>query len=187
MDRREYEHQAYEELTDGLEKTSADDARVFLSSGGFPRTAPEPGTTAYRITVEDLKTRFASCAWRDPLDPDMALRQVEDTAAAEWQQEISSQAAQRNQILDAGRDAPAALVKSSETMADLLARSWISDHLARWQDYWSAGGIGWIGESPVELQVPAATGMCLDAEGGGKTDGTPVQIYTCNKTAPSNG
>ncbi|MDX3456185.1 hypothetical protein PV396_30310 [Streptomyces sp. ME02-8801-2C] len=35
----------------------ADDARIFLSSGGFPRTAPAPDTPEFRIAVEDLKTR----------------------------------------------------------------------------------------------------------------------------------
>lgn len=34
----------------------ADDARIFLASGGFPRTAPQPGTPEYRIAVEDVKS-----------------------------------------------------------------------------------------------------------------------------------
>jgi hypothetical protein len=51
----------------------ADDARLFLSSGGFPHTAPQPGTPEYRIAVEDVKSRFAACGWRDPVDPDGVL------------------------------------------------------------------------------------------------------------------
>ncbi|AYG83316.1 hypothetical protein DWB77_05512 [Streptomyces hundungensis] len=51
----------------------ADDARLFLAAGGFPRTAPQPGTPEYRIAVEDVKSRFVSCAWRDPLDPNQVL------------------------------------------------------------------------------------------------------------------
>ncbi|MGV9567088.1 ricin-type beta-trefoil lectin domain protein [Streptomyces sp. NPDC003480] len=163
-----------------VEHAGADNARIFLASGGWPRTAPEPGSAEYRIAVEDLKTRFAACAWRDPIDPNKTLRQAEDAAAQEWQQEIASQATQRNQILNASRDATAALAKGAETMADLLGQSWIADHLARWQDYWSAGGFGWIGDGQLEIQVPGAAGKCLDVAGGGKTNGTPVQIYTCN-------
>ncbi|MFF4564560.1 hypothetical protein [Streptomyces sp. NPDC001435] len=87
----------------------ADDARIFLSSGGFPRTAPQPGTPEYRIAVEDVKSRFAACGWRDPLDPDNVLGDITATAAGEWQQEIASQATQRNQILDANKTAVDAL------------------------------------------------------------------------------
>ncbi|MER5600568.1 RICIN domain-containing protein, partial [Streptomyces sp. NPDC002265] len=162
------------------ERAGADNARIFLAAGGWPRTAPEPDSTEYRIAVEDLKTRFATCAWRDPIDPNKTLRTAEDTAAQEWQQEIASQAGQRNQILDADRDATTALAKGAEAMGDLLGQSWIADHLTRWQDYWSAGGIGWIGDAPLEIQVPGASGKCLDVQGAGKTNGTPVQIYTCN-------
>ncbi|CAL9465700.1 hypothetical protein SUDANB126_02748 [Streptomyces sp. enrichment culture] len=178
--RQYYERQAFERLAEGSSRVSADDARIFLASGGFPRTAPQPGTVEYRVAVEDMKTRFASCAWQDPIDPNKALRQVEDVAAQEWQQEIASQAAPRNQILDANRTATTALAKASESMADLLGQSWGADRLARWQDYWSAGGVGWIGDSHVTIEVPGAKGNCLDVAGGGKTNGTAVQIYPCN-------
>ncbi|MFG2944881.1 RICIN domain-containing protein [Streptomyces adustus] len=162
------------------ERAGADNARIFLAAGGWPRTAPEPDSAEYRIAVEDLKTRFTTCAWRDPIDPNKTLRTAEDTAAQEWQQEIASQATRRNQILDANRGATAALTKGAETMGDLLGQSWIADHLARWQDYWSPGGLGYIGDAKMEIQVPAASGKCLDVQGAGKTNGTPVQIYTCN-------
>lgn len=183
-DRQIYEHQAYQKLTDG--GASADDARLFLASGGWARTAPEPGSAEFRITVEDLKTRFASCAWRDPLDPNKTLRAAEDVAAQEWQQEIAAQAVQRDQILTAGRDATAALATGTETMADLLGQSWIADRLTRWQDYWSPGGIGWIGDAPAVIQVEAAKGKCLDVANAGKSDGTPVQLTTCNKSVAQN-
>lgn len=180
-DRQVAEHGAFEHLTDwSLEKTGADNARIFLASGGFPRTAPQPGTAEHRIAVEDLKTRFASCAWRDPMDPNRVLRDISTTAAAEWQQEIASQQLQRNQILTANKDATASLATGAKVLGGLLGHSWVADHLARWQDYWSAGGVGWIGDSYVTLEVPGAKGMCLDVQGGGKTNGTPVQIYTCN-------
>ncbi|WTB13927.1 RICIN domain-containing protein [Streptomyces sp. NBC_00829] len=163
-----------------LEPAGADNARLFLASGGFPRTAPQPGTAEHRIAVEDLKTRFASCAWRDPIDPDKALGDISATAAKEWQQEIVSQQAQRNQLLTANKDATKSLAAGAKTLGDLLGHSWVADHLARWQDYWSPGGVGWIGDSHVTIEVPGAKGMCLDVAGGGKTNGTPVQVYTCN-------
>ncbi|MFF9088818.1 RICIN domain-containing protein [Streptomyces sp. NPDC014991] len=158
----------------------ADDARIFLTSGGFPRTAPQPGTPEYRIAVEDVKTRFATCAWRDPLDPDRVLGDITTTAAGEWQQEVSSQAAQRNQTVDANKSAVDALSKGAKALSDMLGHSWVADHLTRWQDYWSPGGIGYIGDAPLVIQVEGAKGKCLDVQGGGKTNGTPVQIYTCN-------
>ncbi|MFF4043853.1 RICIN domain-containing protein [Streptomyces sp. NPDC001816] len=175
------EHNAFEWMH-GFSNANmgADDARIFLSSGGFPRTAPQPGTPEYRIAVEDLKTRFASCAWRDPLDPDRVLDDVTATAAGEWQQEISSQATQRNQIVNANKDATDALAKGAKALSDMLGQSWVADHITRWQDYWSAGGIGYIGDAPLVIQVPGAAGKCLDVQGAGKTNGTPVQVYTCN-------
>ncbi|MFF3518744.1 RICIN domain-containing protein [Streptomyces sp. NPDC002573] len=166
-----------------IEPTGADNARLFLSSGGFPRTAPEPGSLEFRLAVEDLKTRFASCAWRTPVDPDKALGKEVAAASAEWQQEVASQAGQRNQILDANRDATKALAAGAKALGEMLGQSWIADHLTRWQEYWAPGGIGWIGESPAVIQVEAAQGKCLDVQGGGKTNGTAVQIYTCNGSA----
>ncbi|WP_333774483.1 ricin-type beta-trefoil lectin domain protein [Streptomyces sp. IBSBF 3136] len=161
----------------------ADDARLFLSSGGFPRSAPRPGTPEYRIAVEDVKSRFAACGWRDPLDPDDVLGDVTATAAGEWQQEVASQATQRNQILDANENAVNALSKGAKALSDMLGHSWVADHLTRWQDYWLPGGLGWVGDSPTVIEVHAAKGKCLDVQGGKKDNGTPVQVYTCNGSA----
>ncbi|MFJ3303528.1 ricin-type beta-trefoil lectin domain protein [Streptomyces sp. NPDC086549] len=161
----------------------ADDARIFLSSGGFPRTAPQPGTPEYRIAVEDVKSRFAACGWRDPLDPDNVLGDITSTAAGEWQQEVASQAAQRNQIIDANENAVSALSKGAKALSDMLGHSWVADHLARWQDYWAPGGLGWVGDSPTVIEVHAAKDKCLDVQGGKKDNGTPVQVYTCNGSA----
>ncbi|MEV6117648.1 RICIN domain-containing protein [Streptomyces sp. NPDC052109] len=178
------EHNAFQWMHGGpATNAGADDARIFLSSGGFPRTAPQPGTPEYRIAVEDVKSRFAACGWRDPLDPDDVLGDVTSTAANEWQQEVSSQATQRNQILDANKTAVDALTKGAKALSDMLGHSWVADHLTRWQDYWSPGGIGWIGDSSLTMKVEAAQGKCLDVQGGGTADGTPVQIYTCNNSA----
>ncbi|WP_455567941.1 ricin-type beta-trefoil lectin domain protein [Streptomyces cellulosae] len=161
----------------------ADDARIFLSSGGFPRTAPAPDTPEFRVAVEDLKARFASCAWHAPIDPNQVLGKEVAQASAEWQQEIASQVTQRQQILAANATATKALRDGTFTMGQVLGQSWLADFSTRWQDYWSAGGLGWIGDSYVTIQVPGAAGSCLDVAGGGKTNGTPVQIYTCNNGA----
>ncbi|MFD3615212.1 ricin-type beta-trefoil lectin domain protein [Streptomyces sp. NPDC058676] len=178
------EHQAWDGLVNwSLEPTGADNARVFLGSGGFPRTAPEPGSVEHRIAVEDLKTRFASCAWRGPVDPNKVLGKEVADASAEWQQEISSQATQRNQILTANVGATKALATGSKALGEMLGHSWIADRLARWQDYWSAGGPGWIGDSPMAIHAHGAADKCLEVGASGKTNGLPVQIYTCNGSA----
>ncbi|MER5599075.1 RICIN domain-containing protein [Streptomyces sp. NPDC002265] len=182
---RDYEeHRAWDSLVNwSLEPTGADNARIFLSSGGFPRTAPEPGSVEYRMAVEDLKTRFASCAWRTPADPNKVLGKEVAAASGEWQQEIAAQAAQRNQILNANRDSTKSLAAGASALGEMLGQSWIADHLTRWQDYWSAGGVGWIGDSPMIIHAHGATDKCLEVGGGKKDNGTPVQIYTCNGSA----
>ncbi|WP_329202708.1 RICIN domain-containing protein [Streptomyces sp. NBC_01435] len=180
---------AYKYLTNGsLEPTGADNARLFLSSGGFPNKAPVPGTAEHRIAVEDLKSRFAACAWRDPIDPEKVLGEVSATAAAEWQQEISSQATKRNDILAANKNAVQALAVASESMGKMLGHSWVADHITRWQDYWSSGGIGWIGTSPMAVKIPGATfpgatGKCLGVQGSGTANGTPVEVVACSTAA----
>ncbi|GGK51233.1 hypothetical protein GCM10010094_09330 [Streptomyces flaveus] len=175
------EHRAWDGLVNwSMEPTGADNARIFLASGGFPRTAAEPGSVEHRIAVEDLKARFASCAWRGPVDPSKILgKQVAD-ATGEWQQEISAQAAQRNRILSANVGATKALATGSKALGEMLGQSWVADRLARWQDYWSAGGPGWIGDSPMVIHAHGAADKCLEVGGGKKDNGTPVQIYTCN-------
>ncbi|MFD7877470.1 ricin-type beta-trefoil lectin domain protein, partial [Streptomyces sp. NPDC059766] len=164
-------------------RSYADDSRLFLASGGFPRTATQPGTAEFRLAVEDLKTRFASCAWRTPVDPNTVLGKEVAAASAEWQQEIASQVTQRQQILTANSQAVKALQDGSFALGEILGQAWIADYTTRWQDYWSAGGVGWIGDSPMVIHAHGATDKCLEAQGGKTADGTPVQIYTCNSTA----
>ncbi len=161
----------------------ADDARIFLASGGFPRTAPAPGTPEFRIAVEELKARFASCAWHAPIDPNRVLGKEVAQASAEWQQEIAAQATQRQQILTSGLSATNALRDGTYTLGQVLGQSWLADYATRWQDYWSAGGLGWIGDSPVTIEVPGAKGNCLKVKGGVKTNGTPVHLFTCDAGA----
>ncbi|MEW1774233.1 RNase A-like domain-containing protein [Streptomyces sp. NPDC086777] len=177
------EHQAFEQLVSDYNGTGADDARMFLSSGGFPRTAAEPGSLEFRIAVEDLKSRFAACAWRNPIDPNKVLGQEVATASAEWQQELAAQATQRNQILDANTSATKALTTTAQALGEMLGQSWIADHLARWQDYWSAGGAGWIGDSPMAIHVHGSSDKCLEVGGNSTANAAIVQIYTCNGNA----
>ncbi|MFJ8489650.1 RICIN domain-containing protein [Streptomyces sp. NPDC094038] len=177
------EHEAFEKLVSDYYGTGADDARMFLSSGGFPRTAAEPGSLEFRIAVEDLKSRFAACAWRNPIDPNKVLGQEVATASAEWQQELAAQATQRNQILDANTSATKALTTTAQALGEMLGQSWIADHLARWQDYWSAGGAGWIGDSPMAIHVHGSSDKCLEVGGNSTANAAIVQIYTCNGNA----
>ncbi|MFG2143633.1 RICIN domain-containing protein [Streptomyces sp. NPDC048696] len=157
-----------------------DDARIFLSSGGFPTTAPAPDTPEFRIAVEDFKARFATCAWHDPIDPNRALGKEVAQASSEWQQEIASQAAQRQQILGASSTAAKALQDGTFALGKLLGQSWVADYSTRWLDYSTEGGLGWIGDASNVIKVVAAGGKCLDVAGGGKDNGTPVQIWNCN-------
>ncbi|MFD3660549.1 RICIN domain-containing protein [Streptomyces sp. NPDC058659] len=175
------EHEGFKWLKEAtFEPTGADNARLFLASGGFPRKAPVPGSAEFRIAVEDMKTRYSTCAWRDAIDPNKVLGPVADTAAAEWQQEITSQAAQRNQVVDASENATKALATGARALGQMLGHSWVADHLTRWQDFWSAGGVGWIGDVESTIELKAAPGKCLESQGGGTANGTPVQVYTCN-------
>ncbi|MGW3123154.1 RICIN domain-containing protein [Streptomyces sp. NPDC001107] len=161
----------------------ADDARIFLSSGGFPRTAPAPDSTEFRIAVEDLKARFGTCAWHDPIDPDRVLGKEVAQASAEWQQEIASQATQRQQILAANVAATKALQDGTFTLGNVLGQSWIADYSTRWLDYYTEGGLNWIGDAPLQIQVPGAAGKCLEVQGSAKTNGSPVQINSCNSSS----
>ncbi|MET8729036.1 nucleic acid/nucleotide deaminase domain-containing protein [Streptomyces sp. CACIS-1.16CA] len=173
-------NEAYEHLLgDSSEPMGADNARLFLSSGGFANKAPAPGTAEHRVAVEDLKSRFAACAWRDPMDPQKVLSEVAATAATEWQQEIGSQAVKRNDILTANKNAVQALTKASESMGRMLGHAWVADHITRWQDYWSSGGIGWVGSSPMNVRIPGTFGKCLGTVGSSTANGTGVGGINC--------
>jgi hypothetical protein len=63
---------------------SADDARRFLQYGGFPKTAPAAGSPEFRIEVEAVKARWASCDITNPVDPYRVLTEVVATARTEW-------------------------------------------------------------------------------------------------------
>ncbi|MFK4109375.1 virulence factor [Streptomyces sp. NPDC002176] len=114
----------------------ADDARIFLQNGGFPTTAPDPASMEYRVDVEGLKARFASCTTHNPPDPHHVLTSELITASAEWQQEIDGQRTQRDTILGEEAQASADLQIATQALGEALGQSMIASRLADWQAYW---------------------------------------------------
>ncbi|MCX4971328.1 polymorphic toxin-type HINT domain-containing protein [Streptomyces sp. NBC_00620] len=115
----------------------ADDARLFLQYGGFPTTAPDPDSMEFRIDVENLKARFASCAYTNPPDPHEVLGTELAVAATEWQDELAGQKSQRDAIIKAETQANADLSMASQALGEALAQSLIADRLTDWQAYWT--------------------------------------------------
>ncbi|MFF4157442.1 polymorphic toxin-type HINT domain-containing protein [Streptomyces sp. NPDC001678] len=114
----------------------ADDARIFLQNGGFPTSAPDPSSMEFRIDVENLKARFASCVSHNPPDPHNVLGTELTTASLEWQAELSSQKAQRGIILRAEAEANADLIVASQALGEALGQSMIASRLSHWMAYW---------------------------------------------------
>lgn len=128
----------------GSDPMYADDARIFLQNGGFPTSAPAPGSMEFRIDVEQLKARFASCATRNPLDPHKVLGAEAAVAAQEWQAEIAGQRSQRDAILGAEQAAAKDLQIAAQAMAEALGQSMIANRLTDWEAHF--------------LKVPEGTG-----------------------------
>ncbi|MEW2522275.1 hypothetical protein [Actinacidiphila alni] len=114
----------------------ADDARIFLQNGGFPTTAPAPDTMEFRLDVEALKARFASCSTENPPDPHHVLGAELVTASTEWQAEINGQKTQRDTILGAEAAANADLQVATQALGEALGQSTIASRLTDWQTYW---------------------------------------------------
>ncbi|MEV6597095.1 ricin-type beta-trefoil lectin domain protein [Actinoplanes sp. NPDC051346] len=113
---------------------SADDVRRFIQYDGWPTVAPEPGTPEFRVEVEAIKTRWAQGDPTNPLDPDDVLLDVLETAWAEWQAELNSQAQPRADILAAEMQALEAMRASAETMHDGLDYAWTARGILWAQD-----------------------------------------------------
>ena len=160
----------------------ADDIREFLQYGGFPHAAPAAGSVDYRMEVEALKLRYASCDTDNPLDPDHMLASVVRTAGAEWQAELDSQATQRAAIVAAEVKAYNDLQTAANAMAESVGQAWIAGQLTKWQSYWSPGGPGTAGSGPITVKLKSATSMCLDNTGGVSTDGNKIEAYACSST-----
>ncbi|MFJ8492024.1 polymorphic toxin type 27 domain-containing protein [Streptomyces sp. NPDC094038] len=115
----------------------ADDARLFLQYGGFPTVAPTADSMEFRIDVENLKARFASCAYSSPPDPHQVLGEEIATAHTEWLAEIDGQRTKRDAILRAEVQANADLSAASQALGEALAQSLIANRLTDWQAYWT--------------------------------------------------
>ncbi|MFG1705306.1 polymorphic toxin type 27 domain-containing protein [Nonomuraea sp. M3C6] len=126
---------AWEDMT-FMHPMYADDARAFLAAGGFPASAPDPDSMEFRIDVENLKSRYASCTTDNPPDPRKVLTAEFATASAEWQQEVDGQRAQRDTILKEEAQAAADLQVASQALGEALGQSTIAVRLADWQAYW---------------------------------------------------
>ncbi|GAA3343972.1 hypothetical protein GCM10020358_45280 [Amorphoplanes nipponensis] len=113
---------------------SADDVRRFIQYDGWPTVAPESGTPEFRVEVEALKTRWAQGDSTNPIDPEEVLLDVEETAWAEWQAELNTQAQPRAEILAAEMQALDALRASAETMHDGLDYAWTARGILWAQD-----------------------------------------------------
>ncbi|MFK0230286.1 polymorphic toxin-type HINT domain-containing protein [Streptomyces sp. NPDC090303] len=115
----------------------ADDIRLVLQYGGFPTSAPDPDSTEFRIDVENLKARFASCTSHNPPDPHGVLGAEVAVASVEWQNELRGQRLQRDTILAAEAQANKALQTATQAMGEALGQSMIASRLSAWRAYWT--------------------------------------------------
>ncbi|MFG2980792.1 polymorphic toxin-type HINT domain-containing protein [Streptomyces sp. NPDC048258] len=152
-DRKEWEwHMA------GSTPMYADDARIFLQNGGFPTKAPDLDSMEFRIDVEQLKARFASCATRNPIDPHKVLNAEVAVAAQEWQTEIAGQNTQRDIILGAEQAASKDLQIAAQAMAEALGQSMIASRLTDWEAHFLKVPAG-SGRPPASEFTKARTGI----------------------------
>ncbi|MEW1845838.1 hypothetical protein AB0392_48480, partial [Nonomuraea angiospora] len=140
--------QAWKDLT-ADHPMYADDARAFLERGGFPTGAPDPDSMEFRVDVENLKARYASCTTANPPDPHGVLGAEFAMASAEWRQEVDGQRAQRDTILKEEAEAAADLQVASQALGEALGQSIIASRLTEWQAYW-------LKQSPDDLSYPSA-------------------------------
>ncbi|MFF9688810.1 hypothetical protein [Streptomyces sp. NPDC014623] len=112
---------------------SADDARMFLQFGGFPKTAPVPGTVEHRTEIESLKVRWSNCDFENPADPYRVMGEVVETARTEWQAELDAQAPYRNTIVAAEAAAYDDLWNASFAMVEAVGQAWVAEEVLAWQ------------------------------------------------------
>ncbi|MGW4689928.1 polymorphic toxin-type HINT domain-containing protein [Streptomyces sp. NPDC004244] len=136
----------------------ADDARIFLQNGGFPVSAPAPDSMEFRIDVEQLKARFASCATSNPVDPHKVLTAEVAVASQEWQSEITGQRTQRDTILGAEQAASKDLQIAAQAMAEALGQSMIASRLTDWEAHFLKVPAG-SGRPPASEFTKARTGI----------------------------
>ncbi|MFH8586500.1 hypothetical protein ACH4GP_19180 [Streptomyces celluloflavus] len=120
-------------MTDLATNMSADDARLFLQYGGFPKKAPEADSVEFRTETEALKIRWANCDPENPADPYRVLTDVVATARSEWQAELSGQAKFRNDIVAAEAQAYDDMWNASTAMVEAVGQAWIAEQILEWQ------------------------------------------------------
>jgi hypothetical protein len=160
----------------------ADDARIVLESGGFARSAPAPGSVEFRVAVEQLKSRFASCGSDDPQDPNGVLGAEVQAADAEWHAEIAGQKTQRAALYAASAKTEAALSAGSEALGRVLLAAEQANLLTYYNAYWLPGGPGVVGTGPITFKLSGATSLCLNNKGNTSTNGAAIEAYACSST-----
>src|SRR5882757_1627949 len=124
---------------------SADDIREFLQYGGFPKTAPTPGSAEFRMEVEALKVRYSSCDSMNPMDPNQVLGAMVATANAEWESEYASQASQRATLVAAELQASKDLKSATDAMIEAVGQAAVVSNLLDWQRQHSPTDPGYPG------------------------------------------
>lgn len=124
---------------------SANEVARFLRFGGYPTTAPTPGSPEFRMEVESVKIAWADC---DPSDPDGTvqpgswfgepgpLAEVTTTAKREWNAELAAQAAPRNAIVNAEIQTMKDVRTASDAMIETQGQAWLAGQLLNWQKLW---------------------------------------------------
>jgi hypothetical protein len=116
-----------------LKPVTADDARRFLQYGGYPTVAPVKGTPEFRVAVEEIKARWASCDITNPADPYGVLTEVVATAQAEWNAERDAQSADRTAIVNAHIAAWDDMRQANEAMIESVGQAWVAERALAWQ------------------------------------------------------
>ncbi|MFM9613488.1 hypothetical protein [Streptomyces niveiscabiei] len=120
-------------LTDLTVAMSADDARMFLQSGGFAKVAPVPDSVEFRTEVEALKIRWSNCDPDNPADPYRVMDDAVATARAEWKAERDGQATFRNTIVAAESQAYNDMWNASYAMVEAVGQAWVAEEVLSWQ------------------------------------------------------
>lgn len=124
-----------------IENKFADEIRLFLQYGGFATVAPSKDSASFRIEVEALKTRWASCDSSNPTDPNAVLRDVVATASEEWQAELDAQAQQRAEIVSSEIQTAQDVCTATEAMIEALGQTWVAEKILDKQKYWQQGWV----------------------------------------------
>ncbi|GAA3376600.1 hypothetical protein [Streptomyces racemochromogenes] len=124
-------------LGDTLGITTGSDVARYLRLGGYMKQAPPEGSVEFRLEVEALKASWGACDSRNPVDFYRVMSPIVVTAHMEWEQEYATQAAPRNEIVNAEVTAAGEARKATEAMIESLGQAWLADQILTWQKYWA--------------------------------------------------